>query len=109
MSIFKRVGFACKYIASNQNQSKKSLKETQQKDVLNFLEKKFFMAGELARQLDVRLSMHPGQFVVLTSTTHEVVERSMLEFEYHANLIRWIGYGKTFEVATGSLGQTEVN
>lgn len=170
MTIIKRVGFACKYMASNQNQNKKILKETQQnysektttirwlesnskvdvekklweiinhntqavynlidyvghldpeqrmirigsdqlpgfthpslqyfwqqKDVLNFLEEKFLIAGELARQLDVRLSMHPGQFVVLASTTPEVVERSMLEFEYHANLIRWMGYGKTFQ------------
>ena len=64
---------------------------------MHFLEKKFLIAGELARQLDVRLSMHPGQFVVLASTSPDVVERSIAEFEYHANLIRWMGYGKTFQ------------
>ena len=168
--VFKRVGFACKYMDLNQNQSKKTLKETQQRysektttikwlasrskdeaqkklweiithntqsvynlidyvghlvpeqrmvrigsdqlpgfthpnlqyfwqqaDVLIFLEKKLRIAGDLARQLDVRLSMHPGQFVVLASTTPDTVERSIAEFEYHANLIRWMGYGRTFQ------------
>jgi UV DNA damage repair endonuclease len=168
--VFKRVGFACKYLDLNQNQNPKVLKEIQQKysektttikwlesrskeeaenklweiithntravynlidyvghlapeqrmvrigsdqlpgfthpnlqyfwqqpDVLTFLEKKFLIAGDLARQVDVRLSMHPGQFVVLASTTPDVVECSIAEFEYHANLIRWMGYGKTFQ------------
>ena len=54
-------------------------------------------AGELARQLGVRLSMHPGQFVVLASDTPEIVERSIEEFEYHADIIRWMGYGKTWQ------------
>ncbi|WP_419419267.1 hypothetical protein ACNVED_12080 [Legionella sp. D16C41] len=168
--VFKRVGFACKYMEFNQNQSAKTLKKIQQNfsektttikwlesrskdevekklweiithntrslynlinyvgnlvpeqrmvrigsdqlpgfthpkfkyfwqqvDVLTFLEEKFRIAGDLARQLDVRLSMHPGQFVVLASTTPDVVERSIAEFEYHANIIRWMGYGKTFQ------------
>ena len=54
-------------------------------------------AGELARQLGVRLSMHPGQFVVLASDTPEIVERSIEEFEYHADIIRWMGYGKEWQ------------
>jgi UV DNA damage endonuclease len=45
----------------------------------------------------VRLSMHPGQFVVLASDTPEIVERSIEEFEYHADIIRWMGYGKTWQ------------
>lgn len=69
----------------------------QQPDVIAFLEQKFRIAGDRARELDVRLSMHPGQFVVLASTNPDVVERSIAEFEYHADLIRWMGYGKTFQ------------
>lgn len=69
----------------------------QQADVIQFLEKKLQRAGALARQLDVRLSMHPGQFVVLASVTPEIVERSILEFEYHVDLIRWMGFGQTFQ------------
>jgi UV DNA damage repair endonuclease len=41
--------------------------------------------------------MHPGQFVVLASDTPEIVERSIEEFEYHADIIRWMGYGKKWQ------------
>lgn len=69
----------------------------QQAEVIHFLEKKYSVAGELARQLNVRLSMHPGQFVVLASSSPEIVERSIAEFEYHADIIRWMGFGKRFQ------------
>jgi UV DNA damage repair endonuclease len=49
--------------------------------------------GEAARRLGVRLSFHPGQFCVLASEADEIVERSILEFEYHADMARWMGYG----------------
>jgi UV DNA damage repair endonuclease len=45
----------------------------------------------------VRLSFHPGQFCVLASESNEIVERSIEEFEYHADMARWMGYGKTFQ------------
>lgn len=67
------------------------------KDVVAYCEKHYGAVGDTARALGVRLSMHPGQFVVLASDTPEIVERSIEEFEYHANLIRWMGYGKTFQ------------
>ena len=66
-------------------------------DVVAYCEKHYGAAGEAARALDVRLSMHPGQFVVLASTTEEIVERSIEEFEYHANLIRYMGYGQKWQ------------
>ena len=66
-------------------------------DVVDYASKHYAKAGELARQLGVRLSMHPGQFVVLASDTPEIVERSIEEFEYHANIIRWMGYGKNWQ------------
>ena len=68
-----------------------------QKDVIDYCEKHYSKVGDLARELDVRLSMHPGQFCVLASDRPEVVERSIEEFEYHANIIRWMGYGRTFQ------------
>lgn len=66
-------------------------------DVVAYCEKHYGAVGDTARALDVRLSMHPGQFVVLASDNPEIVERSIEEFEYHANLIRWMGYGKQFQ------------
>jgi len=50
--------------------------------------------GDKARANNVRLSMHPGQFTVLASDRPDVVENSIKEFEYHADIIRWMGYGK---------------
>jgi len=69
----------------------------QRPDVIAYGEKHYGMVGDAARTLDVRLSMHPGQFVVLASDNPEIVERSIEEFEYHATLIRWMGYGKKFQ------------
>jgi len=61
------------------------------------LERAYSSVGEIARELDVRLSMHPGQFTVLASDNPDVVERSLEEFEYHADIIRWMGYGKNWQ------------
>jgi UV DNA damage endonuclease len=69
----------------------------QQADVQRHLEKIFAPIGERARQLGVRLSFHPGQFCVLASVNENIVERSIEEFEYHADMARWMGYGKSFQ------------
>ena len=69
----------------------------QRPDVIAFCEREYAKVGEAARALDVRLSMHPGQFCVLASDNDEIVKRSIEEFEYHATLIRWMGYGKSFQ------------
>jgi UV DNA damage repair endonuclease len=64
--------------------------------VKNRLEQGFSLVGDLARDRDVRISFHPGQFCVLASDKPDVVERSIDEFEYHVNMARWMGYGKQF-------------
>jgi UV DNA damage repair endonuclease len=66
-------------------------------DVIAYCEKHFITIGNLARTLNVRLSFHPGQFTVLASENPGIVERSIEEFEYHTNMARWMGYGKTFQ------------
>ena len=66
-------------------------------DVRSYCEKAFAEVGETARAFDVRLSMHPGQFTVLASDNDDIVERSIEEFEYHVDCIRWMGYGKKFQ------------
>ena len=65
--------------------------------VVQYCEKHFARVGTLARSLDVRLSMHPGQFTVLASDNPDIVERSIEEFEYHVDVIRWMGYGKNWQ------------
>jgi len=69
----------------------------QQADVQRHLECIFAPIGARARELGVRLSFHPGQFCVLASVSENIVERSIAEFEYHADMARWMGYGQTFQ------------
>jgi UV DNA damage repair endonuclease len=68
-----------------------------QADVVRFLETKLSKIGEYAQANDIRLSFHPGQFCVLASDNPGVVENSILEFEYHADVIRYMGYGREFQ------------
>jgi UV DNA damage endonuclease len=69
----------------------------QQQDVQNRAEWLFRQVGDAARRLNVRLSFHPGQFCVLASESDDVVERSIEEFEYHATMAAWMGYGRQFQ------------
>ncbi|MBA1190913.1 UV DNA damage repair endonuclease UvsE [Pseudomonas entomophila] len=65
--------------------------------VQRLLEARFARIGEYAREAGIRLSFHPGQFCVLASDRPEVVENSLTEFEYHADMIRMMGYGRRFQ------------
>jgi UV DNA damage endonuclease len=65
--------------------------------VVAYCEREFARVGERAKALDVRLSMHPGQFTVLASDSEDIVNRSIEEFEYHVDVIRWMGYGNSFQ------------
>lgn len=68
----------------------------QRREIQHHCEQIFKPVGDAARRLGVRLSFHPGQFCVLASESDEIVERSILEFEYHADMARWMGYGATW-------------
>jgi UV DNA damage endonuclease len=69
----------------------------QKTDVKDYCEKYFGEVGDIARALDVRLSFHPGQFTVLASDNPDIVDRSIDEFEYHVDMARWMGFGRTFQ------------
>jgi UV DNA damage repair endonuclease len=66
-------------------------------DVVAKLEAHLSMCGDFAREHDIKLSFHPGQFCVLASENPGVVENSIVEFEYHCDLIRYMGYGREFQ------------
>ena len=66
-------------------------------DVRTYLEREFRTVGDAARKNGVRLSFHPGQFTVLASDNPDSVDRSIEEFEYHADMARYMGYGKSFQ------------
>ena len=65
--------------------------------VIKELEQGFAKIGAAAREHDVRISFHPGQFCVLASDKPDVVERSIDELEYHCDMVRWMGYGKYWQ------------
>ena len=66
-------------------------------DVVDYCSRVFSNIGNIARANRVRLSFHPGQFCVLASETPDIVNRSIEEFEYHVDMARWMGYGRTFQ------------
>jgi UV DNA damage repair endonuclease len=66
-------------------------------DAIAYAERHFGEIGRIARDRNVRLSFHPGQFTVLASDNDDIVSRSIEEFEYHADMARWMGYGKSFQ------------
>ena len=66
-------------------------------DVVSYGERHFAEVGRLARERGVRLSFHPGQFTVLASDRPDVVNKSIEEFEYHATMAAWMGYGRQFQ------------
>jgi len=68
-------------------------------DVRQYLETHLAPVGDKARALDVRISMHPGQFTVLASDNPDIVDRSIEEYEYHTDVLRYMGYGKSFQDA----------
>ena len=47
--------------------------------------------GALARERDIRLSMHPGQYTVLNSTKPAVVDAAVAELEVHRELFAALG------------------
>lgn len=66
-------------------------------DVRAYCEREFGRVGDTARKMGVRLSFHPGQFTVLASDNPDIVNRSIEEFEYHVDMARWMGFGRTFQ------------
>lgn len=53
--------------------------------------RRFKACGEFASDHDIRTCFHPDQFVVLNSPRPEVVDRSIVELEYQAEVAEWVG------------------
>jgi UV DNA damage endonuclease len=52
---------------------------------------RFKECGDFAMQHNLRTCFHPDQFVVLNSPRPDVVEKSIQELEYQAEVAEWIG------------------
>ncbi|MCE9532196.1 MAG: UV DNA damage repair endonuclease UvsE [Planctomycetes bacterium] len=53
--------------------------------------RRFNECGEFVRKHKLRTSFHPDQFVVLNSPRLDVMEKSVLELEYQAEVAQWVG------------------
>ena len=64
---------------------------------LEYIQKRFQVAGAVAKAAGVRLSFHPGQFTVLNSPDPGLVNRSIEEVEMHTQQAGWLGYTRWHE------------
>lgn len=62
-------------------------------DWVGEFEATFAEIGGFARAHGMRLSAHPGQFVLLNSPSESVVEASVAELAYHADMMEAMGAG----------------
>jgi len=49
--------------------------------------KRFRAIGDFIKKYNIRISMHPGQFIIINSVDKRVVERSLKELIYHAQVL----------------------
>jgi len=52
--------------------------------------KNFIDCGEFSRQHDIRTTFHPDQFIVLSSLNPDVVNRSIADLVYQAEISQWV-------------------
>lgn len=54
--------------------------------------------GEFIRDNGMRVSMHPGQYTVLNSSKEEIVEKAILDLEYHTRVLDSMELGKEHKI-----------
>ncbi|MGW8223854.1 MAG: UV DNA damage repair endonuclease UvsE [Syntrophobacteria bacterium] len=58
----------------------------------------FRKVGDFIREHNIRISMHPDQFVVINSPKDDVVERSVWELEYHCTVLDEMALDSTAKI-----------
>jgi UV DNA damage endonuclease len=64
----------------------------------SMLKEAFAMTGNFIKENNLRVSMHPDQFILLNSDKKEVIEASIRELDYHAKLFDAMGLDKTAKI-----------
>ncbi|UCG13194.1 MAG: UV DNA damage repair endonuclease UvsE [Deltaproteobacteria bacterium] len=58
----------------------------------------FKKVGEFITEHDIRISMHPDQFVLINALKEDVVERSVRELDYHCTVLDKMGLDGTAKI-----------
>ena len=58
------------------------------------------LLGAKARRIDVRLSMHPSQYIVLNAVDDRVAKAAVADFTYHARFLDSMGCGTEAKIIT---------
>lgn len=75
-----------------------------------YFKKTFEKIGKIIQDNNIRISMHPDQFIVLNSKNPNVVKRSIAELSYHADILDLMQLNKTAKIqlhAGGAYGDKE--
>lgn len=67
-------------------------------DWQSYFEDRFDEIGRMIKNNDIRISMHPDQFIVLNSMKDDVVERSIAELDYHADVLDLLGLDSSHKI-----------
>lgn len=72
--------------------------EVCQFDWSSYFKEELSLTGVFIKQAKMRISMHPGPFVVLNSPNKVVVENSIRELEWHCHFLQSLGLDNTAKV-----------
>jgi UV DNA damage endonuclease len=64
----------------------------------NYFKNDFKKIGTYINENDMRISMHPDQFIILNAKDMKIVNRSIKELEYHAELLDLLGLNSTAKI-----------
>lgn len=64
----------------------------------NFFNKQFLEIGNFIKKNNIRISMHPDQFVIINSPNKEVLSKSILELKWHCEVLNLMGLDSTAKV-----------
>jgi UV DNA damage endonuclease len=64
----------------------------------NHFRKQFKRIGDFIRMNNIRISMHPDQFIVLNSLKDDIVYRAIAELQYHAEVLDLMNLDNTAKI-----------
>lgn len=67
-------------------------------DWMNHYKLQFKEIGEYIKKKDIRISMHPDQFILINSIKEKVVQRSIKELDYHYKVLNAMGLDITSKI-----------